>query len=68
VEVESQITAVTLYARGARVRRAATLALAGAASRVRIAGLPAAVMLPPLGRRAVTLEVRIKSQRGVAGV
>ena len=26
------------------------------------------VELPPLGRRAVTLEYRIKSQRGVAGV
>ena len=26
------------------------------------------VALPPLGRRAVTLEYRIKSQRGVAGV
>jgi hypothetical protein len=26
------------------------------------------VVLPPLGRRAVTLEYRIKSQRGVAGV
>jgi len=26
------------------------------------------VALPPLGRRAVTLEYRVKSQRGVAGV
>ena len=26
------------------------------------------VELPPLGRRAVTLEYRVKSQRGVAGV
>ena len=26
------------------------------------------VELPPLGRRAVTLEYRIRSQRGVAGV
>jgi uncharacterized protein DUF4139/uncharacterized protein DUF4140 len=26
------------------------------------------VVLPPLGRRAVTLEYRVKSQRGVAGV
>ena len=26
------------------------------------------VELPPLGRRAVTLEYKIKSQRGVAGV
>ena len=26
------------------------------------------VELPPLGRRAVTLEYRVKSQRGVAGI
>jgi hypothetical protein len=26
------------------------------------------VELPPLGRRAVTLEYRIKSQRGVTGI
>lgn len=42
MEVESRIIAVTLYARGARVRRATTIA-AGAA-RVRIVGLPLAVV------------------------
>src|SRR5262245_47162147 len=43
MEVESRITQVTLYARGARIRR--TAAIEGAASsRVRIVGLPVAVI------------------------
>ena len=42
--VESQISEVTVYARGARVRRVMTIALAPGAARVRIADLPAAVI------------------------
>ena len=44
MEVESRITAVTLYARGARIRRVTTIAIAASAARVRIAGLPVAVL------------------------
>jgi uncharacterized protein DUF4139/uncharacterized protein DUF4140 len=44
MEAESRIEAVTLYARGARVRRVATISLAQGAPRVRIIGLPAAVI------------------------
>lgn len=42
MEVELRITDVTLYARGARVRRAATIAVV--VPRVRIVGLPVAVV------------------------
>jgi hypothetical protein len=42
MQVESRITEVALYARGARVRRAATVALTG--SRIRITGLPIAAL------------------------
>jgi Domain of unknown function (DUF4139)/N-terminal domain of unknown function (DUF4140) len=42
--VESRISEVTIYARGARIRRVMTIALEAGASRVRIAGLPAAVI------------------------
>lgn len=42
MDLESQITEVTLYARGARVRR--TAAIAQPASRLRLIGLPAAVI------------------------
>jgi len=42
--VESSITAVTLYARGARVRRTATIAIAAGQTRARIGGLPVAVL------------------------
>ena len=42
--VESRITAVTLYARGARVRRTATIAIARGQTRARIGGLPVAVL------------------------
>ncbi|TMQ03459.1 MAG: DUF4139 domain-containing protein [Deltaproteobacteria bacterium] len=42
MELESRITEVTLYARGARVRRMATMVAAG--PRVRITGLPVAVI------------------------
>jgi hypothetical protein len=42
MQVESRITEVTLYARGARVRRAASVALTG--SRIRITGLPVAAL------------------------
>jgi hypothetical protein len=44
LEVESRITEVTLYARGARVRRVATISLGSSAPRARLAGLPAAVI------------------------
>jgi len=44
MEVESRIIEVTLYARGARVRRVATISLGSAAPRARIVGLPAAVI------------------------
>src|SRR5262245_61624791 len=44
MQVESRIAAVTLYARGARVRRVMTVSLDGSAPRVRIAGLPVAVI------------------------
>ncbi len=43
-EVESRIIEVTLYARGARVKRVATIVLGPAAPRARIVGLPAAVI------------------------
>ncbi|HEX3475385.1 MAG TPA: mucoidy inhibitor MuiA family protein, partial [Kofleriaceae bacterium] len=42
MQVESRITEVTLYARGARVRRTASVALTG--PRVRITGLPVAAL------------------------
>src|SRR5258707_15550702 len=42
MQVESRITEVTLYARGARVRRAASVALTG--SRIRITGLSVAAL------------------------
>jgi len=42
MEVESRIIEVTLYARGARVRRTATVELAG--TRLRITGLPVALL------------------------
>ncbi|MGH2901884.1 MAG: DUF4140 domain-containing protein, partial [Solirubrobacteraceae bacterium] len=41
--MESRITDVTLYARGARIRRTAALP-AGEPARIRIGGLPAAVI------------------------
>ena len=44
MEVESRIAEVTLYARGARVRRAATIVDVPAGARVRIAGLPTSVI------------------------
>lgn len=44
MEVESRITEVTLYASGARIRRAAALPPGEPAPRLRIAGLPAAVI------------------------
>src|SRR5262245_48526281 len=44
MEVESRITQVTLYARGARIRRAAAIPPIAPASRVRIGGLPALVI------------------------
>jgi hypothetical protein len=80
MQVESRIEQVMLYARGALVRRVTAIPFGSASMsgspRVRIVGLPAAViddtvrasLAPPLGRRAVTLEYRVKSQRGVAGV
>jgi len=55
MEVESRITQVTLYARGARVRR--TAAIDGAASSsVRIVGLPVAV---------IDDTVRVESEGGM---
>ena len=44
MEVASRISEVTLYAQGARVRRVMTIALGAAAPRVRLVGLPAAVI------------------------
>jgi len=40
MEAESRITGVTLYAGGARVRRATTIAIAASEARVRVIGLP----------------------------
>jgi hypothetical protein len=58
MQVESRITDLTLHARGARVRRAASVALTG--SRIRMTGLAVAAL--------DDTEYRIRSQRGVAGV
>jgi hypothetical protein len=44
MQVESRIERVTLYARGALVRRVRTIPLGLAPPRVRITGLPAAVI------------------------
>jgi hypothetical protein len=44
MEVESRIAEVTLYAGGARVRRVTTILLGSDAPRVRIVGLPAAMI------------------------
>ncbi|HET9620751.1 MAG TPA: DUF4140 domain-containing protein, partial [Kofleriaceae bacterium] len=41
---ESRIEQVTLYARGARVRRAATHTVGEGASRLRLTGLPVALL------------------------
>jgi len=56
MEVESRIAEVTLYARGARVRRVTTIQLGSDAPRVRIVGLPAAV---------IDDTVRIEAEGGV---
>jgi hypothetical protein len=79
---ESTIDQVTVYAHGVRVRRSARVCVAGDRV-VRFVGLPIVplarpvdshgfvtwtVELAPLGRTAVTLEYKVRSQRNVAGV
>jgi hypothetical protein len=55
---QSRIEDVTVFARGARVRRVLSVA----------APLPDSLRLTGLLISVVTLEYKVKSQRGVAGV